>query len=214
MSLAEKLLDGMTAGGPAVYNTSTPEQHIIINADRTVFVPEDLKRIAVQFDHNIETVTFDCPRYWDGLDMSQMNVYINYIRSDNQTGAYTAEITSSDDTTMYFNWTIDRNVTEVKGEIAFLVCVKKVVDGEEVNHWNSELCRECYISEGLEAEEIISDQYPDIITQLTQKVDSLEGGGSGSVFVEILDGVLYVGQKSNTVSVEVNGNVLYLKLEG
>lgn len=41
------------------------EAHIVINSDRSVSVPDELKNIAVQYDHNIETVTFDCPRYWD-----------------------------------------------------------------------------------------------------------------------------------------------------
>ena len=38
------------------------EQHIIINSDRSITVPTELKNIAVQNDHNIETVMFDCPR--------------------------------------------------------------------------------------------------------------------------------------------------------
>ena len=54
------------------------EEHIKIGLDRHITVPESLKRIAVQYDHNVETVTFDCPRYWDGHDMSKMTVYINY----------------------------------------------------------------------------------------------------------------------------------------
>ena len=55
------------------------EEHIIIGRDRYITVPEGLKRIAVQYDHNVETVTFDCPRYWDEHDLSTMNIYINYI---------------------------------------------------------------------------------------------------------------------------------------
>ena len=39
------------------------EPHIVIGEDRFITVPSELKRIAVQYDHNIETVTFDCPRY-------------------------------------------------------------------------------------------------------------------------------------------------------
>ena len=49
---------------------SISEPHIVIDSHRAITVPEQLKRIAVQFDHNFETVTFDCPRYWDGHDLS------------------------------------------------------------------------------------------------------------------------------------------------
>ena len=48
------------------------EPHIVIGYDRVVTVPDQLKRLAVQYDHDIETVTFDCPRYWGKHDMSQM----------------------------------------------------------------------------------------------------------------------------------------------
>ena len=64
------------------------DEHIIIGADRSITVPLKLKRIAVQHDHDIETVTFDCPRYWDGRDLSTMKFYINYIRADKKIGSY------------------------------------------------------------------------------------------------------------------------------
>ena len=39
------------------------EPHIVIDDDRYIAVPKKLRRLAVQHDHNVETVTFDCPRY-------------------------------------------------------------------------------------------------------------------------------------------------------
>lgn len=147
-----------------------PEGHISIDAYRRVSVPERLKRIAVQFDHNIETVEFDCPRYWDGCDMSEMRVYINYRRADKAIGSYRAYdiVTDENDSSvMHFKWTITKNVTMAKGQISFLVCIKKAdEEGNEENHWNSELCQDMYVSEGLESGEPIVDQYPDVINQL------------------------------------------------
>ena len=104
------------------------ESHIIIDSDRYVTVPDELKRIGVQHDHNIETVTFDCPRYWDGNDLSKMAIFINYKRSDGEIGSYLAnnvKIDETDDSIIHFDWTISENVTAIKGKLAFLVCVKK-----------------------------------------------------------------------------------------
>ena len=175
MSQAEELLNSLSAGDTT--ETAT-EGHIIIGNDRFITVPEELKRIGVQYDHNIETVTFDCPRYWDGLDMSQMVVYINYMLPDRTKGCYIADNVTADDTDdtiMHFDWTISRNVTQVKGAIFFLVCIKKTDEnGNEVNHWNSELCKDIYISEGLECEEVVSELYPDIITSLLERMDAIE----------------------------------------
>ena len=177
MSRADELLDTLSEDGVSVF---TVEPHIVINSDRTITVPNSLKRIAVQYDHNIETVTFDCPRYWDELDMSTMRVYINYRRPDGELGSYIVDsiaVDNADSSIMHFDWTISKSVTQAKGTLTFLICVKKVDvnSGEEVNHWNSELSTDMYISEGLEYDDHVQELYPDIITQLLLRMDSVEG---------------------------------------
>ena len=179
MSRADELLDAVSDEGIALYTADpSTEGHIVVDSDRNITVPEELKRIAVQFDNNMETVTFDCPRYWDGIDMSKMKVYINYLTNSNVRGMYWAEkvtVDPQDDTIMHFDWLITRNVTLVKGPISFLVCIRDVdEEGNESNHWNSELNQEMYVSEGLECEESILEQYPDIITQLLTRMDYVE----------------------------------------
>ena len=176
MSKAEELLTTLstTTASTRLANSST-EPHIVIGDDRFVTVPSELKRLAVQYDHDIETVTFDCPRYWDNHDMSEMRIYINYLRSDAETGCYKAQnitVDSSDESIMHFDWTISRNVTETFGKIVFLVCIKKAdADGNEKNHWNSELCKDCYVSEGLEYDiEPVKELYPDLIENWYQEV--------------------------------------------
>ena len=179
MSRADELLDAVSNEGIALYTANpTTEAHIVVDNNRFITVPEELKRIAVQFDNNMETVTFDCPRYWDGIDMSKMKVYINYLTKSNVRGMYWAEkvtVDPQDDTIMHFDWLITRNVTLVKGPISFLVCIRDVdEEGNESNHWNSELNQEMYVSEGLECEESILEQYPDIITELLTRMDYVE----------------------------------------
>ena len=173
MSQAEELLN--TLNTTEQFADESEEPHIIIDDNRIVTVPDKLKRLAVQYDHDIETVTFDCPRYWDDLDMSQMKIYINYLRSDTYTGTYKAQnitVDETDDTIMHFTWTVSKNVSMVFGKIVFLVCVRKTDEsGNEVNHWNSELCKDCYISEGLEVDgEELKELYPDIIDQWHNEV--------------------------------------------
>lgn len=175
MSQASDLLSRLAAP-PA---TTVEEPHIVIGEDRFITVPNSLKRIAVQYDHNVETVVFDCPRFWDGLDMSQMIVYINYMLPNKEKAAYIAENVEADGDIMHFTWTISSNVTQEKGQIAFLVCVKKTGtddngDPIEINHWNSELCTTCYISEGMECDETLDMEHPDIVTQLLERMTVVE----------------------------------------
>ena len=179
MSKADELLNSLSEDDISLQlaNPET-EPHIIIGEDRVISVPKELQRIAVQYDHDVETVIFDCPRYWDDLDMSKLNIYINYMRKDRYIGCYKAtdiEVDGANSNIMHFNWKISRNVSEVIGELKFLVCIKKSdAEGYEVNHWNSELNTEMYISQGLEAEESIFDAYPDIISQWEDEVNAVK----------------------------------------
>lgn len=166
MSDAIELLNGLTDEETSEYLAGTPtERHVVIGQDRFITVPDELKRVAVQFDHNVETVVFDCPRYWDGLDMSHMKVYINYRRNDGVVGCYVADnvvADGSDPDIMHFEWTLTSRVTEVEGELSFLVCIRRMeADGSEKNHWNSELCEDMYISEGLECDCENPEEHPD-----------------------------------------------------
>lgn len=160
-----------------------PEGHIVVGGDRFITVPSNLKRLGVQYDHNMETVTFDCPRYWDNRDMSQMAVYVNYARPDVEGGMYfdryPVDNIQADGDVMHFDWTISRNVTAVAGNVSFLVCVMKTdTDGNEERHWNSELCTECYISTGMETEEHPALEYPDEVTQLLERMLKVEAAES------------------------------------
>lgn len=213
MSKADELLNSLSDEDISLQlvNPET-EPHIVIGEDRIVSVPKELQRIAVQYDHDVETVTFDCPRYWDGLDMSKMSIYINYMRKDRYVACYKATditVDAADSNTMHFNWTISRNVSEVKGELRFLVCIKKGdAEGYEVNHWNSELNNEMYISEGLEVEPSIFDPYPDIIGQWEDEVNAvkqilLDARDSGE-----LDGATF------TPSVDADGNLSWTNDKG
>ena len=173
MSQADNLLNALIAGD------AKTEGHIVVDSDRYITVPEELKRIAVQWDKDVETVTFDCPRYWDGVDLSVMRIYVNYKRPDNEVGAYLCDNVMVDDTDssiIHFDWTISNHVSAVDGRLFFLVCAKSVdEEGNEHRHWNSELNMDMRISGGLEVAETIINAHPDIITQLLERMDSVEG---------------------------------------
>lgn len=213
MSKADELLNSLADTTPSLKlaNQET-EPHIVVGDDRVISVPKELQRIAVQYDHDVETVTFDCPRYWDGLDMSELRVYVNYMRRDRVVGCYLARnvtVDTTDSAIMHFDWTISRNVSQVAGEIKFLVCIKKGdSEGNEVNHWNSELNNQMYVSEGLEVGDEFFDDYPDIILQWEEDVqrvkDELIAAGASGEY----DGATF------TPSVDDNGNLSWTNDKG
>lgn len=172
MSQVDNILNGMSDDDVALYlaDNAVGEEHIVIDENRKVIVPDSLKRIAVQHDHNIETVTFDCPRYWDGHDLSKMMIYINHLCPSGALGCTVAtdvKVDEIDTNVMHFDWTISECVTINEGYITFLVCAKtQDADGTNRHHWNSEICKDMYVSEGLELPEDFMETHPDVLTQV------------------------------------------------
>ena len=187
-------------------------EHIVVGSDRYITVPESLQKIGVQFDHNAETVTFDCPRYWDEHDLSKMKIYINYMRPNDSFGAYLcndAEIDSMDDTIMHFNWVISGHVTEFAGPLSFLVCICDVdQNGDSTTHWNSELNTQMYISSGMKCRDAILGRYPDIITQLLNRMDSVEAVFAPTVEITEIEGGHHLKM------VDVNGTYEFDVMDG
>lgn len=170
MSQADELLMTLASEG-------TEDEHITIDSNRAITVPEVLRKIAVQYDHNMCTLTFDCPRYWDGRDLSEFSFYINYLRPNRTPGSSIAEnltVDSSDDSVLHFDWVIEKHITMYNGTLSFLVCAKKTdAEGNEENHWNSELNQQLTISAGLEFGEVVEALYPDVIEQMLKRMDEI-----------------------------------------
>lgn len=200
MSQASELLDNLTDEEVAAYSTEVvAEEHIVIDSNRNVIVPESLKRIAVQRDHNVKTVTFDCPRYWNGRDLSTMKIFVNYLRSDKYKDSFPCEnpvIDESDDSVIHFDWVITENATFADGTLIFLVCAKRVDEfGMLVNHWNSELCTDMYISEGMDCIETIVAENPDLITHLLTRMDITEAKTTEDAMIGYLEEYLTEDKK-------------------
>lgn len=206
MSQAEELLNSLE--DDYVLNYSTDEPHIVINPDRTITVPNELKTIAVQYDNNVETVTFDCPRYWDEHDFSTMNIFINYMRSDGVKGNYAVteiDIDANDDSIIHFNWTISEDVTLKSGTLSFLVCIKNN-KADIKPHWNSRLNQELIVAPGMEIYDHVVEHSPEIVEEMLTRLDTLETAEVLSL-VDQVTGVKY------TLYV-ADGNLLMKESEG
>lgn len=170
------------------------KEHVIINRNRTITVPDSLKKIGIQYDHNVNTITFDCPRYPDekpSVDMSQMQIFINYLLHDKTKGSSLAEnvvIDENDDTIIHFDWIITKAVTPVSGPLSTLVCIKDVDnEGHELYHWNSDLIQKFTVGDGMENIEYIADMNPDLITQLLVRMDDVDFRTSPKVLQEYVN---------------------------
>lgn len=159
-------------------------QNIVISRDKSIYVPEIIKKSIVQRDHNVDCLTFDCPRYWNGIDISKLNIYVNYIaagqkKQGGEPESFLCENVVEDEDNpdiFHFDWRITSNVSEFPDKLIFIVCAKSVdAEGNEELHWNSRLCTDLEVQEGLEASAAIVEKYPDVIEQIIQKLKYTEG---------------------------------------
>ena len=198
MSLAENLLNSLDE--TAYENTriasgGIEEEHIVVDASRTITVPANLKTIAVIGDKDIETVTFDCVRYWDGHDLSTFAIYINYILPNGDKGTYIPKSITKLDDIFTFDWEIGSEITYAQGNLTFWIVAKLTDDsGDLIKQWSSLQNSECTIARGgdkIYVPEKQTDQ--DVISQAIsvsiaaaeraeEAADRAEAAGGGSDF--------------------------------
>ena len=171
-----------------IFNSiETEEPHIVINNDRSITVPDVLKNVAVQYDHDIETVTFDCPRYWDGNDLSEMKIMINFIKPLGDQGTYVckpATIDSNNDKIIHFDWTISSEVTAQPGAIKFIVCMQKDATDQTTSLiWHSQICSLMTVLPGIECDSsVISDYEAGKLAEWSEFWDIYQQNGSLKIY--------------------------------
>ena len=182
MSLAEEMLATMPLSDDSSTYSSDEEPHIVINESRQAIVPNELKTIAVTGDKDIETVTFDCVRFWDEHDLSTFAIYINYVLPNLTKGTYTPSsvyVDANDSRIIHFDWEIKNYMTQVSGGIVFAVsAIKTDSEGNIEYRWSSLQNSDFFVAEGIDISEppnnietsTILAQMSEILTQLQQGI--------------------------------------------
>lgn len=134
---------------------------------RQIIIPDGELIFGVQHDLDGERKYFKIARYvGNNLDMSKAHIYINYRNANGDLDSYIVTDTAIEEEAVTFSWVLSDTVTAYKGEVQFVICARwSTQDGTETNRWHTTLASGTSL-EGLEAEEIIKEQYPDILEQL------------------------------------------------
>lgn len=180
MSLAENLLNSISENNNSnsrIAGSGSDEPHIVVDETRTIRVPDSLKIIAVKGDKDVETVTIDCIRYWDGFDLSTFSVYLNYTLPNGDDGTYVPKSITINDDTFSFEWVISRAFTLYSGQLTFWIVAKKLnADGTLNKQWSSLKNSECSIADG-GSDEIYDPSKPeddDLVGQVIASISRAE----------------------------------------
>lgn len=160
-------------------------EHVVINSDKTMEIPEWLKDWLVQFDHKTTTITFDCPRYWRGIDLLEYVIYVSVIKKGKEPHTDLCENVSADKNNsemIHFDWKPTKDALSEKGELSFLICARITEDETVEGAWHTKICRMIKVAEGHECqivdEEYQDDKITDFILQLRELAKQVENGGA------------------------------------
>lgn len=162
-----------------VYSTGETEEYCTLESDtsRVVVIPDRYKTFGVEGDNRAERIKFKFPKVvGDNIDLSSLNLRINYQNAQGGLDKYIVEtVLETDDDHVFFTWLIQDGVTPKSGPIYFVVqAVKVTSNGNIEKKWSTTLNKIGQVLEGLEVDETIEQQNPDIIEALLQRMDDVE----------------------------------------
>lgn len=113
-----------------------PEREPVFNVflnTREIVIPDGFKDLAVQWDHNAETVWFALDRYFDGVDLTELSYGVQFTNTIGENGFLPLTLRSTPDLSSFINgelmegdsetflvgWKITQDVTRVAGALSF-----------------------------------------------------------------------------------------------
>lgn len=187
---------------PEVYLSS--DEYCMLESDtsRVVVVPDRYTVFGVEGDTNVERVKFKFPQIvGDNVDLTTLNLRVNFRNADGKLDKYLVDdVEEAEEGYITFSWVIQDGLTPKKGQISFVVqALKATSEGKFEKKWSTTLNKVGQILEGLEVDEEIAEQNPDIIEAILTRIDELEKNGGGGSVTPGKDGREVELQNSGTV---------------
>lgn len=151
---------------------------------RTINLPASETLFGTEQEMNVERKYFKCPKIvGDNIDLSKHQIYITYVTAKDNTGTflpeeelglYYCEDMAVDGDYITFSWLLSENVLRNHGFIAFAVSAKHM-DGEVLKtRWKTKPAVGTVLLTVPDGDGQIVEAYPDIITQLLERMDEVE----------------------------------------
>lgn len=154
-------------------DTGADEVITIDNDLRKITIPASITLLGVVSDENVQTLHFQMPKTYKGLDLSEFAIRINYMNANNVGDVYAVDDNEVSGDNITFTWTVGRVACMYKGNTKFIVCLKKKdASGNVLKEFNTSLAS-LPVLEGLETTEAVVAENPDIIEQILTKIEKL-----------------------------------------
>lgn len=159
---------------------STPEADTYSGSDdmltidlelRTITIPPGIRNIGVESDEDVKRLYFRMPRMYGTYDLSEFSFRINYRNANQEGDIYLVEDKAVEGDNITFSWEIGRHAAKYKGNVQFIVCLKKADSAGAIQQeWNTTVATLPSL-EGLEVEAAVPEETTDVIEQLLLMVE-------------------------------------------
>lgn len=171
---------------PDAYTAPVNDVITIDPETKTINLPSSEVLFGTEEEQGVERKYFKCPRIvGDNIDLFTHQIYISYmaVRDKNATfipdsipKSYWCDDVALDETGNYitFSWLLSGNVLASRGFVGFAVIAKSVEGDILKTRWKTAPAVGTVLMTLPDAGEGISELYPDIITQLLDRMDAVE----------------------------------------
>lgn len=195
MATADEILEQMK-NDPEMYAADPEEICVIDNDLRTITIPSDIQNVGVESDEDVRRLHFQMPKQYHEVDLSEFDIRINFMNANNQGDVYAVTDKQVAGDNITFSWLVGRNALAYRGNIRFVVCLKKVdAEGAVQQEFNTTVAQ-LTVLEGLETTEAVVAENPDIIEQILARLDDLEENGGDSYTLPIMSDTHLGGGKA------------------
>lgn len=150
---------------------------------RKIIVPDSESVFGVETDMDVERKYFRCPRIvGDNIDLYAHKIYVVYVTAKDVNGTFLPEIVNDkywcddvavDGDCITFSWVLSDNVLSKSGIIAFKILAATTENGLEKTRWNTAPAYGTILMTVPDGDDI-AERYPDIVTQLLERMDAVE----------------------------------------
>ena len=202
------------------HGVTDTDNHFLIDPVTRTIVNESGKLVLIQYDHNSERFTFECPRLVDDHDMSLCNrVEIHYINTGTgnarTAGVYEVrdlQISPDNTNKVVCTWLISQNATQHVGKLNFVIRFACIAEDATVEYaWNTGIYSDIVISKSIYNGEDFVEDYIDVlelwkhdlythglrIASVEQTVTSTEDDGINVVSMTMSDDSIETFQVKN-----------------
>lgn len=171
---------------PDAYTAPVNDVITIDPETKTINLPSSEVLFGTEEEQGVERKYFKCPRIvGDNIDLSTHQIYISYmaVKDKNATfipnsipQSYWCDDVALDETGNYitFSWLLSGNVLASRGFVGFAVIAKSVEGDILKTRWKTAPAVGTVLMTLPDAGEGIAELYPDIITQLLDRMDAVE----------------------------------------